>query len=222
VDGERGEPRAGGWERKRIRTSLNIELAALRLIRERGVESVTVEQVAAAAGISVRTFYRYFLNVPDVLTGVAKRQTDWSCRMVLARPPGEDILDAFRSTFAVPDEAQLPPEVGEVLAEAAEALQLWGEIVRRDPDDVALRSHAVSYMTTRYQDVIRRRLGLDEDDDAPGVLAAALAGVIWFVYVRWVERDGVGAASLFAALDDAFERLRETLDQRPARDRRAG
>jgi AcrR family transcriptional regulator len=194
--------------------SLQIELAALRLIHERGLENVTVEQVAAAAGLSVRSFYRYFFNVSDVLTGVAKRQTDWLCLMIARRPEDEHILDSFRSVFEQPDEAGLPVEITDVRDEAAEALELWGEIVRRDPEDMAIRSHAVSYMTARYEELIRARLGLDEGDDTAGVIAAALAGVVWFVYVRWVEEGG--ASSLYASLEAAFESVRAVLGGVPA------
>lgn len=205
--------RRGGWERKRIRTSLAIELVALRLIHERGLENVTVEQVAAAADISIRTFYRYFFNVPDVLTGVVTRQTDWSCNMVLARPDDEDILAAFGSTFDEPDLDHLPADFVDVADEAIEALALWGEIVRRDPDDVARHSHALTYMTARYEEVIRQRLDLGDDDVTAGVLAAAIAGVIWYVYVRWVESGTEG--SLYASLQDGFDRLRDALDVSP-------
>lgn len=215
MDGEPGATGIGGWERKRIRTSLRIELVALRLIRERGLENVTVDQVADAARISVRTFYRYFLNVPDVLTGVAKRQTDWFCLMVAGRPEDEPILESFRAVFDQPDEAALPADIADVFDEAAEALSLWGDIVRRDPEDVALRSHAVSYMTARYEEIIRARFGLAPDDDGAGVIAAALAGVIWFVFVRWVEHNRAG--SLYASLDAAFEQIRAALGAVPER-----
>jgi AcrR family transcriptional regulator len=46
-------------ERRRLATLLDIETAAIDLFELRGYDHVTVDQIAAAAGISVRTFYRH-------------------------------------------------------------------------------------------------------------------------------------------------------------------
>ncbi|WP_067659187.1 mycofactocin system transcriptional regulator [Nocardia harenae] len=55
----RGRPR--GTSRRRL------ELIALELFTERGFEDTTVEQIAAAAGISERTFFRYFPSKGELL-----------------------------------------------------------------------------------------------------------------------------------------------------------
>lgn len=193
----------GPWQRKRTRSSLEIECTGLRLIAQRGLDQVTVEQVADAGGISVRTFYRYFRNVPELLTGVPKREVERICGLVSARPSEEGLLDAFRSVFEAAESTLLEPDNADL---KEEALNLWSLIAAADPDRVSAESHALTLMTAAFTQTIEERLDLGPNDAVTaGVLGAALAGVVWFVYLRFIESGGGG--SLPTKLNEAFERL---------------
>lgn len=60
-------PVLGLRARKKAKTRAAIQREALRLFREQGYESTTVEQIAAAAEISPSTFFRYFPTKEDVV-----------------------------------------------------------------------------------------------------------------------------------------------------------
>src|SRR3954467_8411027 len=86
-------------ERNKLRTRQEIADATLRLAAERGLEHVTVEQIAAAADIAPRTFFRYFDSKEDALLA------DPSDRLVLlrealrGRPSTEGPLTAVRAAI---------------------------------------------------------------------------------------------------------------------------
>src|SRR5262245_62926014 len=60
------EPDPDWRQRKKTATSDRIRASALRLFREQGYDATTVEQIAAAAGVSHMTFFRYFPTKEDV------------------------------------------------------------------------------------------------------------------------------------------------------------
>ena len=71
-------------ERRRQRTSREIERAALRLFAEKGYADVTVEEIAHSAEISERTFFRYFASKDDVLVAEERRRMDALCEFLAA------------------------------------------------------------------------------------------------------------------------------------------
>ena len=60
-------PDAGRRDRHRIETRTHLADAAVELFSERGYEATSVDDIADAAGVSLRTFFRYFGGKDDVL-----------------------------------------------------------------------------------------------------------------------------------------------------------
>ncbi|WP_199439991.1 TetR family transcriptional regulator [Umezawaea beigongshangensis] len=86
-------------ERKRQLVRDDLTDAALTLLATRGFEETTVEEIVAVAGVSRRTFFRYFRSKEDV---VVEHRGDWGAvlRAELAvRPAGETPAQAVRGTL---------------------------------------------------------------------------------------------------------------------------
>ena len=75
--------------RRTLRTRAAIESAALELFSERGFHATTVEQIAEAADIAPRTFFRHFPSKDAVLFGDHERETR-RMREVLATRPADE------------------------------------------------------------------------------------------------------------------------------------
>ena len=73
-----------------------LELIALRLFTEQGFDETPIEQIAAEAGVSRRTFFRYFSSKSSVLWGEFDAEVE-AIRVALAAVPATvPMMDAIR------------------------------------------------------------------------------------------------------------------------------
>ncbi|VVJ18191.1 Transcriptional regulator [Amycolatopsis camponoti] len=96
--------------RKKAATRQSLHEAALRLAMERGLDGVTVEDIADAVGVSRRTFSNYFTNKEDAILHADRERTGVLVSLVSGRPAGERPWQALRTASrelyhgrAVPD-----------------------------------------------------------------------------------------------------------------------
>ena len=127
-------PPADGWrERKKRLTRDELQRTAIEMFRARGYEDVTVEEIAAAAAVSPRTFYRYFPAKEDLVLGSLDELTDGIVAALAARPPDEPVLDSVRAAAIEVARAvqrlPQPPEPTQDLPVASSMHQLLGEVL---------------------------------------------------------------------------------------------
>jgi len=98
--GEKTPAGPGLRERKQQQTRERLKRAAMALFLERGFEAATIDDIAAAADVSRRSFFHYFASKEDV---VAAWQEDAAAALVagiLARPADESMLTAAENAIA--------------------------------------------------------------------------------------------------------------------------
>jgi AcrR family transcriptional regulator len=86
-------------ERKRRAVRGELSEVALRLLTDRDFDSLTIDEIAAAAGISRRTFFRYFTSKEDVVFAFLDQ---WAVRLgadIVGRPADEDPVAAVQISF---------------------------------------------------------------------------------------------------------------------------
>jgi len=82
--------------RKKARTRLEIQDAALDLFAEQGFEATTVEQIAHRADVSPSTFFRYFGTKADIILSDHDIQIGELCAVIMAQPPQIREIEAVR------------------------------------------------------------------------------------------------------------------------------
>ncbi|WP_378739693.1 TetR/AcrR family transcriptional regulator [Nocardia brasiliensis] len=112
-------------ERKKLDTRMALSDAALHLAFERGLDNVTRDDIAARAGVSVRTFNNYFTGKYDAL---AYRQSERIRRSVKAfrdRPTDEPLWTSITEALLEPLAADSDQLVAPSPAQLAEIRKLF-------------------------------------------------------------------------------------------------
>jgi AcrR family transcriptional regulator len=144
-------------ERRKAATRLEVAREAVRLFASKGVAGTSAEEIAAAAGISVRTLWRYFPSKEDCVWPLLATGIQKLARSLRAWPQGLDLADLLAE---VPDE--------EALLDLSSMLALV-RLTRTEPGlrEVWLRSHndaepvlvaAIAERTALAEDDLRVRV----------------------------------------------------------------
>src|SRR5262245_920549 len=181
-------------ERKRTRTRLAIQAEAISLFAEKGYENTTVEDIAYAAAISPRTFFRYFPSKEDVV--LWDEYDPVLDDLVAARPAGESAALTARAVMV-------------------EAL---GGIYRRDRAELLTRVRLLTTVpelrarllenqsgAAKFGSMLASQRGADELEAR--VVIAALGAIIVAALDEWQRDDG--RSDLLAIFDRMTKALAE-------------
>ena len=206
MSSEHGQPtaRMGLRERKKMATRQEIGAAAMRLAVERGLENVTVEDIATAANVSPRTFNNYFSSKLEAISAPGIDRAVRIGATLCERPASEPLWDAITAAVLEHYDAVQSPR-GQ-----------WKEAMRRVLLSPVMRGEYLktnAAMQRALAEAIAERTGLDADRDMlPVVLAGAVTTASQIAVRRWFAGDPpvelralVGAAlgELASAFTDA-------------------
>jgi AcrR family transcriptional regulator len=170
---------AGGLrERKKEQTREALSMATLRLAVEKGFENVLVEDIAAAAGVSPRTFNNYFSSKAEAIAWRHLTRSRRVAQLIRDRPTTEPLWESITSAaVAQAGNGSFRPDAswtaGVRLMMTSPELQ--GEILRAEA--TAEREWAAA---------IAERTGLDVEVDLyPRLLAAAVGAAIGVATEQW-------------------------------------
>ena len=167
------------------RTRAAIRAAALTLTRERGYAAMTVDDVAALAGVSRRTVFNHFSSKADLL-------------VLGPEAPEPQALEAF-----VNGTGTLLEDLGALLASGAEAVESergwllsFPEIVRDNPEVERAIHERLRTVALSLIDAAGRRLGTTPDDPRTRAVVALAMGIqrssvdLWSGRTHPWEQDG--------------------------------
>jgi TetR/AcrR family transcriptional regulator, regulator of mycofactocin system len=180
--------------RRRITTRAELEHVAFELFERQGYEGTTVDDIASAAGIGRRTFFRYFASKNDVPWGNFAAELDRMRAWLAGCPADTPLMDAIR--LAIVDFNTVP----------AEDLVWHRRRMRLILDVPVLMSHSMLRFAEWRQviaDYVAERTGVPSCALLPQTIAYASLGVAIAAYEQWLHADG----DLTTLLDDAMRGL---------------
>jgi AcrR family transcriptional regulator len=183
------------------RTREALRQAAIVRFLAQGVEDTSAEQIAADAGVSLRTFYRHFRSKHDLLfadyTGL-----NWFRAALDARPTEESIIDSVQSAiFAFPYDVEAMTKIAALRDDELDP----SRIVRH------MREVEIDFADAIAAQLQRRSRGGDQTPDARlsiAVTGRSIAAAVFSAMELWMLGDDRSLGELARVCQLALESVR--------------
>jgi AcrR family transcriptional regulator len=201
-----GEQLPGRRERKKLATRQALQDVALRLVAERGLDHVTVEDISEAADVATRTFFNYFSSKEEALLGNGPEKEAAVHRLVVDRPAAESPLEAV---------CQVLRTMTLRLAERREELLLRQQVIERHPGLLARQLGVYASVERALAAAVAQRLrGNPAETLYARVVAATAVAAARSAVSSWMADQG--RRPLVDMVDAAFLHLRDLGSPPPA------
>lgn len=167
----------GRRAQQKASTRAAITLAAQQLIGARGFDSVTVGEIAEAAEVSHRTFYRYFPSKESALLADFKDFLDDFVALVAARPAEEHPVDSLLRTLDT---------IAQALPVDADAFSWIYELVEREPSLGGVQHRLLLEAQDRLTNLFAQKLGVSPRSMEPRLFASGATAAYQAAVRTWV------------------------------------
>ena len=166
-------------DRQREQIRADIRRAAFRLFIERGYDTVTTEEIASAAGISPRTFFRHVPTKEELLLAPVRRGGAAIVHLLEQRPVSESPDVALVNAIVTRTRSFDESDTEEWRAALLVAADLLDRVTVHTPTD-----------KERAMKLIAGRMGTNPDTDIrPGLLVQLSFAAADFAFQQWVRRS---------------------------------
>jgi mycofactocin system transcriptional regulator len=172
-----------------------LEDVGIRLFVEQGFDETSIDDIAAAAGISRRTFFHYFPSKADLVWGDFEGELLRMRADVARLDPRLPMMDAVRR--AVVDFNILRPE-------QVEQHRRRLTLILGVPALIAHSTLQFAGWRRVIADFTAQRLGLHPEDHLPRTIGHCALGTSLAAHEQWLRDAG---ADLGALLDEGFRQL---------------
>jgi AcrR family transcriptional regulator len=171
-------------ERKKIATRAGLAEAALRLAVERGLEHVTIDDIAAAVEVSPRTFFNYFSSKEEAIVANTLHHGELLGAALCACPEAEPVWESLRRTAVT------------LVREADAEDRPWFATVRLIRSHRSLLAQQLAADATCEHMIaaeVARRTGTDADRDLyPRLVAGSVLTALRVSVDAWLADPGPG------------------------------
>lgn len=171
-----------------------LERAALELFGERGFEQTTVAQIASRAGLTERTFFRYYADKREVLFGGSSGLSVLLAQSVADAPAGASPIDTIAAALAT---------LGELFVDRLDYARRRQRIIDAHADLQERDLIKLASLAASLAEALRRR---GVGDYAARLAAEAGVAVFKIAFSRWTEDNN--AAPLSDIMRDSLAELR--------------
>lgn len=183
-------------ERKKRETYEAISQAAQELVHGRGLDAVTIDEIADAACVSTRTFFNYFSCKEEAVVGVEPGVIIELGDELRDRHEGQSSIDALRAVLGVDPDPRTK----------LRRWQLRNELVRRYPALLPRHLAAMAQVESALAQALADRTGVDAQvDPSPRILVAAVLAALRASVAWWEE--SARAEPLSDVIDRAFAHI---------------
>jgi AcrR family transcriptional regulator len=198
----RGEPALGLRERKKQRTRATLLDAAVELCDRQGFERTTVDQIAAIAEVSPRTFSRYFATKDAIAFALIDDAIDLAAAELARQPRELNHFEALRRSYVTMYRSTKTAPPG---ALSADRMMCIVRIIMTSP---TLKQAALEYRPHAVNIELAKRLGVDLGDRKLRLISAMWGSIIMTALgdlsEPGVEWENVGVDGVITRLEETF------------------